>query len=106
MNNKFKVGDIITGISDNYVITCKNSICIVEAIQERGYVCVRVLKDKHGNTAVGDFVGPFNVSSKDFVLLKGNYNPYYMIDMRKKNFRAMPERPFKNEIRKSKSRKH
>lgn len=106
MNNKFKVGDIITGISDNYMITCKNSICIVEEIQEHGYVCVRVLKDKHGKTAVGYKIGPFRVNSKYFVLLKENYDPYYMIDMRKKNFRAMPESPFKNEIRKSKSRKH
>lgn len=106
MNNKFKVGDIITGISDNYVITCKNSICRVEEIREHGYILVKVLKDKHGNTAVGDKVGPFGVESKDFVLLKGSFNPYYMIDMRKKNFRAMPESPFKNEIRKSKSRKH
>lgn len=106
MNNKFKVGDIIRGISYNYCITCKNSICIVEEIKENGYIYVKVLKDKHGNTAVGNKAGPFYVDSKDFVLFKKSSGPYYMIDMRKKNFRAMPESPFKNEIRKSKSRKH
>lgn len=106
MNNKFKVGDIIRGISNCYAITRKDSICKVEEIKEHGYIRVRVLKDKHGNMAVGDNIGPFDVESKHFVLLKRNSNPYYMVDMRKKNFRAMPESPFKNEIRKSKSRKH
>ena len=106
MNNEFKVGDIIKGISHNYAITCKDSICRVEKIIGHKCISVRVLIDKYGNTAVGEDVGPFDVISKDFVLLRRNSAPYYMIDMRKKNFRAMPESPFKNEIRKSKSRKH
>lgn len=106
MNNKFKVGDIIRGISYDYAITCKNSICRVEEIKENGYIYVRLLRDKYGNMAVKNNIGPFSVKSKDFVLNKTKFIPYYMIDMRKKNFSAMPESPFKNEIRKSKSRKH
>ena len=66
-NNKFKVGDVITGNELNeYTVTSKSSVLLVTDIMDNGAIKVEVLDHKYLTVEIGS---EFEVSPRRFKLI-------------------------------------